>query len=62
MVQRMESCMMDFDRLSGASSLGSGGLNSSLDDKLSSLADSRHEYLGVRSDAACDMDASPTTL
>eukprot|EP00971_Amphidinium_carterae_P350924 6491809-Amphidinium_carterae.1 len=60
MVQRMESCMLDFDRLSGASILGSGGLNSTLDDKMSSLADSRHEYLGVRSDAACDMEASPT--
>eukprot|EP00971_Amphidinium_carterae_P199031 3949727-Amphidinium_carterae.2 len=60
LVARIESCMLEFDRLSGAASPGSGGLNTSLAEKLITLADSRHDYLGVRADVASDMEGAPT--
>eukprot|EP00971_Amphidinium_carterae_P293073 5818910-Amphidinium_carterae.2 len=59
--------MLEFDRLSGASVSGSGGLKTLnttlaeiLPEKLVSLADSRHEYFGAGSDATCEMERTPT--
>eukprot|EP00971_Amphidinium_carterae_P335843 6471895-Amphidinium_carterae.2 len=60
LVRRMETRMCEFDRLSGADMLGSGGLDSTLAEKLVSLADSRHEYFGAGSDATCEMERTPT--
>eukprot|EP00971_Amphidinium_carterae_P038769 762256-Amphidinium_carterae.1 len=63
LIKRMEHCMMEFDRLTGANASDSSGLSTSLVDRLASLAQSRHEYIGVNSEAACEMTevgVSPT--